>query len=97
MIIALPPELETLVNRQVESGRFENAIDAIFAGMNLLGQNDNLVIDRTVTSSPVINQNVGLRTSVHAAKVVDLNGFSGVIELEGDALEMQLQMRNEWA
>ena len=26
MIIALPPELETLVNRQVESGRFENAI-----------------------------------------------------------------------
>ena len=40
--------------------------------------------------------NVGLRTSVHAAKVVDLNGFSGVIELEGDALEIQLQVRNEW-
>ena len=34
--------------------------------------------------------NVGLRTSVHAAKVVDLNGFSGVIELEGDALEMTI-------
>jgi hypothetical protein len=30
------------------------------------------------------------------AKVVDLNAFSGVIQLEGDALEMQLQMRNEW-
>jgi hypothetical protein len=30
------------------------------------------------------------------AKMVDLNGFSGVIQLEGDALEMQLQMRNEW-
>jgi hypothetical protein len=30
------------------------------------------------------------------AKVVDLNGFSGVIQLESDALEMQLKMRNEW-
>jgi hypothetical protein len=30
------------------------------------------------------------------AKVVDLNSFSGVIQLEGDALEIQLQMRNEW-
>jgi len=41
MIIFLPPELETLVKRQIESGKFENAIDAIFAGMNLLGQKDD--------------------------------------------------------
>ena len=34
MIISLPPELETLVKRQMESGKFENAIDAIFAGNN---------------------------------------------------------------
>ena len=33
----LPPELETLVKCQIESGKFENAIDAISAGMNLLG------------------------------------------------------------
>ena len=59
MIIFLPPELETLVKRQIESGKFENAIDAIFAGMNLLGQKDDSVIDRTQTSLPVINRNGG--------------------------------------
>jgi Arc/MetJ-type ribon-helix-helix transcriptional regulator len=29
---SLPPELETLVKRQIESGKFENAIDAILLG-----------------------------------------------------------------
>ena len=95
MIIFLPPELETLVKSQIESGKFENAIDAIFAGMNLLGQKDDSVIDRTQTSLPVINRNGG--TSVLVAKIVDINDFSGVIQFEVDALEMQLQMRNEWA
>ena len=75
MIIFLPTELETLVKHQIESGKFENAIDVIFAGMNLLGQKDDSVIDRTQTSSPVINQNG--RTRVYAAKTVDLNDFSG--------------------
>lgn len=94
MIISLPPELETLVKRQMESGKFENAIDAIFAGMNLLGQKDDSVIDGTQTSLSRINQDEGTRVLI--AKTVNLNEFSGVIQFEGDALEMQLQMRNEW-
>ena len=38
MVIALPPELERLVQRQVESGKYETAIEALLAGMNLLDQ-----------------------------------------------------------
>ena len=36
MVITLLPELEILLQHQVESGHYENEIDALFAGMNLL-------------------------------------------------------------
>lgn len=45
MVIALPPELEILVQNQVENGNYENAIDALFAGMNLLVQQQEAVGD----------------------------------------------------
>ena len=45
MVIALPPELEILVQNQVENGNYENAIDALFAGMNLLVQQQESVGD----------------------------------------------------
>ncbi len=45
MVIALPPELETLVQSQVENGNYESAIDALFAGMNLLVQQQGAVGD----------------------------------------------------
>ena len=45
MVIALPPELELLVQNQVENGNYENAIDALFAGMNLLVQQQEFVGD----------------------------------------------------
>jgi antitoxin ParD1/3/4 len=45
MVIALPPELEILVQSQVENGNYENAIDALFAGMNLLVQQQTFVGD----------------------------------------------------
>jgi antitoxin ParD1/3/4 len=45
MVIALPPELEILVQSQVENGNYENAIDALFAGMNLLVQQQEFVGD----------------------------------------------------
>jgi len=45
MVIALPPELEILVQNQVENGNYENAIDALFAGMNLLVQQQETVGD----------------------------------------------------
>ena len=45
MVIALPPELEILVQNQVENGNYENAIDALFAGMNLLVQQQEAMGD----------------------------------------------------
>ena len=45
MVIASPPELEILVQNQVENGNYENAIDALFAGMNLLVQQQEAVGD----------------------------------------------------
>ena len=40
MVVSLPPDLERLVQRQVESGKYTTAIEAIFAGMHLLDQQD---------------------------------------------------------
>ena len=45
MVIALPPELEILVQNQVENGNYENAIDALFACMNLLVKQQEFVGD----------------------------------------------------
>ena len=45
MVIALPPELEILVQNQVENGNYENAIDALFADMNLLVKQQEFVGD----------------------------------------------------
>ena len=45
MVIALPSELEILVQNQVENGNYENAIDALFAGMNLLVKQQEFVGD----------------------------------------------------
>jgi hypothetical protein len=53
-------------------------------------QQPEIVVGRSITDCYEIC------SDDRTAKVVDLNGFSGVIQLEGDALEMQLQMRNEW-
>lgn len=41
MQIVLPPELENLVQRQLASGKYQNAIEVILAGVKLLdGQED---------------------------------------------------------
>jgi antitoxin ParD1/3/4 len=38
MQVTLPPELETLVQRQISSGIYDNAIDVLLAGVQLLEQ-----------------------------------------------------------
>jgi antitoxin ParD1/3/4 len=38
MQVTLPPELESLVQRQISSGTYENAIDVLLAGVQLLEQ-----------------------------------------------------------
>ncbi len=42
MQIVLPPELETLVNRQLASGKYQTALDVILAGVQLLEQQDDI-------------------------------------------------------
>jgi antitoxin ParD1/3/4 len=38
MQVTLPPELESLVQRQISSGTYDNAIDALLPGVQLLEQ-----------------------------------------------------------
>ena len=40
MQIVLPPEVEALVQRQLTSGKYNNAIEVILAGIKLLEQQD---------------------------------------------------------
>jgi hypothetical protein len=53
-----------------------------------------MVLGRSETGSVAIEMVLGLTETVLGRG--EKNSFSGVIQLEGDALEMQLQMRNEW-
>jgi antitoxin ParD1/3/4 len=42
MQIVLPPEVEALVQRQVASGKYQDAVEVIVAGVELLQQQENL-------------------------------------------------------
>lgn len=43
MVISLPPEMELLVKRQVENGRYASIEDVVFAGLSdILAQEDLL-------------------------------------------------------
>jgi antitoxin ParD1/3/4 len=40
MQVILPPELEQLVQRQINSGKYQSALDVLLAGVQLLDQQD---------------------------------------------------------
>ena len=42
MQISLPPEVEALVQRQLTSGKYQNAIEVILAGIKLLEQQEDI-------------------------------------------------------
>lgn len=42
MQIVLPPEVEALVQRQLTSGKYQNAIEVILAGIQLLEQQEDI-------------------------------------------------------
>ncbi len=42
MQIFLPPEVEALLERQLNSGKYQNAIEVIFAGIKLLEQQEDI-------------------------------------------------------
>lgn len=75
-----------------------NQVDRLQLINFLLRQQSKTVVDPSVVQSSEMGMadSYGICSDVLIAKVVDLNRFSGVIQLKGDALELQLQMRNEW-
>lgn len=42
MQIVLPPELEDLVQRQLDSGKYQTAIEVLLAGVKLLEQQEDI-------------------------------------------------------
>lgn len=42
MQITLPPEIETLIERQLSSGKYKTAIEVLLAGMHLLDEQETL-------------------------------------------------------
>lgn len=42
MQIVLPPEVEALVQRQLNSGKYQNVIEVILAGIKLLEQQEDI-------------------------------------------------------
>ncbi|MGC1394238.1 MAG: type II toxin-antitoxin system ParD family antitoxin [Coleofasciculaceae cyanobacterium] len=42
MQIVLPPEVEALLQRQLTSGKYQNAIEVILAGIQLLEQQEDI-------------------------------------------------------
>lgn len=42
MQVSLPPEVEALLQRQLSSGKYQNAIEVIVAGIRLLEQQEDI-------------------------------------------------------
>ncbi|BAY23337.1 putative transcriptional regulators, CopG/Arc/MetJ family protein [Calothrix sp. NIES-2100] len=42
MEIVLPPELEVIVQRRIDSGKYNSALEVIFAGVQLLEQQEDI-------------------------------------------------------
>lgn len=42
MQMVLPPELQNLVQRHLDSGKYQTAIEVIFAGVTLLEQEEDI-------------------------------------------------------
>ncbi|NJL61282.1 MAG: type II toxin-antitoxin system ParD family antitoxin [Methylacidiphilales bacterium] len=42
MQVSLPPEVEALLQRQLNSGKYQNAIEVIVAGIKLLEQQEDI-------------------------------------------------------
>jgi antitoxin ParD1/3/4 len=53
MQIVLPPEVEALVQRQITSGKYQNAIAVILAGIKLLEQQEDIFEPHTTKSGVI--------------------------------------------
>ncbi|MBO3463537.1 type II toxin-antitoxin system ParD family antitoxin [Aetokthonos hydrillicola Thurmond2011] len=68
MQIFLPPEVETLLQRQLSSGKYQNPIEVILAGIRLLEQQEDIYKGRLEELQQEVR--IGLEAS-QQGKVVD--------------------------
>ncbi len=68
MQIFLPPEVETLLQRQQSSGKYQSAIEVIIAGIKLLEQQEDIYQGRLEELK--LEARIGLEAS-QQGKVVD--------------------------
>ncbi|MBW4668728.1 MAG: type II toxin-antitoxin system ParD family antitoxin [Cyanomargarita calcarea GSE-NOS-MK-12-04C] len=68
MQVFLPPEVEALLKRQLTSGKYQNAIEVILAGIKLLEQQENIYQGRLQELQQ--EARIGLEAS-QQGKVVD--------------------------
>jgi antitoxin ParD1/3/4 len=68
MQVSLPPEVEALLQRQLNSGKYQNAIEVIVAGIKLLEQQEDIYQGRL--SELQQEARIGLEAS-QQGKVVD--------------------------
>jgi antitoxin ParD1/3/4 len=68
MQVSLPPEVEALLQRQLSSGKYQNAIEVIVAGIKLLEQQEGIYQGRL--SELQQEARIGLEAS-QQGKVVD--------------------------
>ena len=67
MQIFLPPEVEALVQRQLTSGKYQNALEVILAGIKLLEQQEDIYQGRLQELQ--LEARIGLEASQRGAVV----------------------------
>ncbi len=76
MQVSLPPEVEALLQRHLNSGKYQNAIEVIVAGIKLLEQQEDIYQGRL--SELQQEARIGLEAS-QQGKVVD--GLTGMNQI----------------
>ena len=85
MQISLPPEVEALVQRQLTSGKYENAIEVILAGVKLLEQQEDIYRGRLQELQQ--EARIGLEAS-QRGEVVD--GSTAMAQIRANLVKMYI-------
>jgi antitoxin ParD1/3/4 len=86
MNVSLTPELEKLVHRKVETGRYTSASEVIREGLRLLDERDEM---RELQKNEIRKQIAAGMVSLRAGKGTDGEGFLANMDAELAELEKQ--------
>jgi antitoxin ParD1/3/4 len=86
MNVSLTPELEKLVHRKVETGRYTSASEVIREGLRLLDERDEM---RELQKNEIRKQIAAGMASLRAGKGTDGEGFLANMNAELAELEKQ--------